>query len=353
MNTDGFSKGVTKSNFPNVSADPTPSRFRALLASLRIPNAPSVISNVWFGYMLGWFYWGGSTSPVEELTKLLTAGLCLYFAGNLANDWFDRRWDAKHRPERAIPAGLFKPISYLVATLCLAICGLSIAATLGNPSFSAAIAIVILIATYTWLHKRTRWAVIPMGLCRAGLYALGFFAIWPGPPDLHESDYGFYPVSPPDLYFQDVLRSFVFLATHASGILIYIAGLSLAARYESTEDPPHGMVLLSRAMLFLPLAAMSAWWMIWYPLPSLIGLVPFGIWLTLALTHYRRPIPVFVSALLAGIPLTDLIASVPLAISLVAPDQNILKQPLLLATILIPLSAFALGRLLQRVAPAT
>ncbi|MFC7338460.1 UbiA family prenyltransferase [Haloferula chungangensis] len=314
--------------------------LRALLASLRIANAPSVVSNVWIGYMLGWFYWGENADPFSDLSKLIFIGLSLYFAGNLANDWFDQKWDRQHRPERALPAGLFSPFVYLVGALFLAINGILSASSISYPVFYAALAILASIILYTWLHKRTRWAVIPMGLCRAGLYAMGFAA---SKPQFH--DYGFQgPVS---------WLAYGFIFTHALGLLIYIAGLSLAARYESTEHPPHGMVLLSRAMLFLPLAAMSSWWMIYYPLASIIGLIPFAIWLSLCLTKFRKPVPRFVSALLAGIPLIDFIAAVPLANSLGASDLSLQQQPLLLATLVVPLVAFALGRLLQRVAPAT
>jgi len=337
-----------------VSGPPTTSRPRALLASLRIPNAPSVVSNVWLGYMLGWFYWGPSSGMATELPMVILAGLCLYFAGNLANDWFDRDWDAENRPERAIPSGLFKPTHYLVAASLLAIIGVLVARTLNHPTLCVAFAILLLISLYTWLHKRTRWAVFPMGLCRAGLYLMGACAAMPS-SWFQEAMTSLRGTGLTRLIFtpEDAARMTWFFATHALGVLIYIAGLSLAARYESTEHPPHGMMILSRAMLLLPLAAMSGWWMMWYPLPAIIGLIPFTLWLTLALTRFRHPIPVLVSALLAGIPLIDFIACVPLAISLTAPDIGLLEQPALLATILVPLVAFALGRLLQRVAPAT
>ncbi|MGB6221568.1 UbiA family prenyltransferase [Haloferula sp.] len=316
----------------------------ALLASLRIANAPSVISNVWLGYMLGWFYWGGNADPFSDLFKLIFIGLSLYFAGNLANDWFDRKWDRIHRPERALPSGLFSPFAYLVAAIFLAVNGLISAATINYPAFYTAVAILGLIGIYTWLHKHTRWAVVPMGLCRAGLYILGYFTAV-GHPYTEGHRYGF-----TDL---ELVMPYGFLLTHALGLLIYIAGLSLAARYESVEHPPHGMVVLSRAMLFLPLAAMSAWWMIYYPVPSIIGLVPFAIWLILCLTKFRIPIPRFVSGLLAGIPLIDFIAASPLALSKMTDGMTLFDQPLLLATFLIPLAAFVLGRFLQRVAPAT
>ena len=328
---------------------------RALLATLRIANAPSVVSNVWLGYMLGWFYWGGHADPTADLTKLIFIGLSLYFAGNLANDWFDRKWDKQNRPERALPSGLFSPFAYLVAAIFLALNGILSAASMSYPVFYAALAILGFIIIYTWLHKRTRWAVIPMGLCRAALYVMAFTASWPvhlGADDRSPLIYSVPPLSP-EMILTAKIKSCLFLSTHALGLLIYIAGLSLAARYESTEDPPHGMVLLSRAMLFLPLAAMSSWWMIYYPIPSIIGLIPFAIWLTLCLTKFRKPVPRFVSALLAGIPLIDFIAAAPIAASLGAPDLGIGKQPLLLATLIIPLAAFALGRLLQRIAPAT
>ncbi|MEP4078653.1 UbiA family prenyltransferase [Haloferula sp.] len=321
-------------------------RFRALLATLRIANAPSVVSNVWLGYMLGWSYWGGGAELNGDLTKLITIGLCLYFAGNLANDWFDHEWDKEHRPERALPSGLFSPFTYIVSAAFLSINGILAAATISHSVLYSALAILILILVYTFLHKRTRWAVIPMGLCRAGLYVMGFLAVFTKSTEIGTSP----GVA---LNLGDYSRAWAYVSTHALGLLIYIAGLSLAARYESVEHPPHGMVILSRAMLFLPLAAMSAWWMFYYPVAATIGLIPFAIWLYLSLTRFRKPVPILVSALLAGIPLIDFIAALPVAISALMPDQTLADRPLLLATVIVPLAAFVLGRILQRVAPAT
>lgn len=317
-------------------------RFRSVLATLRIANAPSVVSNVWLGFMLALTSFRGTGSPWLTLALLSLSALCLYFAGNLANDWFDREWDRRNRPERALPSGHFRPSTYLALALFLAINGCLTAASLGTCTLVVAIVIVALISLYTWLHKRTRWAVIPMGLCRAGLYVMGFLAAMPREHD-SMANFGIAALS-------------LFIGTHALGLLIYIAGLSLAARYESVEHPPHGMILLSRAMLFLPLAAMSAWWMNIHPVATLVGMLPFAVWLTLSLTRFRRPIPRLVSALLAGIPLIDFIAAVPVVVALSAaflPRFNILGHPLLVTTLLIPLVAFVLGRLLQKVAPAT
>ena len=92
-----------------------PGKLRALLATLRIANAPSVVSNVFLGFMLGWIYdrdyWNPASMHWHEAAIACLAGLMLYFSGNLANDWFDRSWDAEKRPERALPSGLFRPAS--------------------------------------------------------------------------------------------------------------------------------------------------------------------------------------------------------------------------------------------------
>lgn len=352
-------------------------RLRALLATLRIANAPSVISNVWLGFMLGVYYWGGfavfevtenpsasattnasllldeALSPIAALALLVASGLCLFFSGNLANDWHDRDWDRRHRPERALPRGLFPPSIYLAAALLLGVTGLGLAALVSARCLGAAMAILALVAIYTWLHKRSRWAVVPMGLCRASLLVLGFLCFLPGFPVAESDSTNKFAPMLHQMAVEAWLKSLAFLATHALGLLIYIAGLSLAARYESTEHPPHGMVLLSRAMLFLPLAALSAWWMPYYPLWASLGLLPFAFWLSLSLTRFRKPVPRFVSALLAGIPLIDFIAALPLAGALTLPDQSLHEQPLLLATVLVPWLAFGAALLLQKVAPAT
>ena len=348
------------------------SRLRALLATLRIANAPSVVGNLWLGFMLGAYQWGLSLvrslwggSPLAHdtylivgdgpatllpLSALIASALGLYFAGNLANDWYDRHWDARHRPERALPRALFPAWSYLLAAVLLGGLSCVLAASISPWCLAVAAILCGLIALYTFLHKRTRWAVIPMGLCRAALYALGFVASTPDWDTLTGTPaYSF--ASPAAA--GTVLVPGAFLATHALGLLVYIAGLSLAARYEATEHPPHGMVVLSRAMLFLPLAAMSSWWMPYYPLMASLALVPFALWLALSLTRLRKPVPRLVSALLAGIPLIDFIAALPLAAALSLPDQGLHQQPLLLATVLVPLAAFGAALLLQKVAPAT
>ena len=78
-----------------------------------------------------------------------------------------------------------------------------------------------------------------------------------------------------------------------------------------------------------------------------IGVIPYALWIALALSVHRKPVPRHVSALLAGIPLVDAMVLVPL--SQVAHSMVHLPEFALWSWAL----AFILGRILQRVAPAT
>ncbi|MBB5353772.1 4-hydroxybenzoate polyprenyltransferase [Haloferula luteola] len=328
--------------------------MRSLLASLRLANAPSVVSNVTLGFLLGVWYWGfrhqhqtwGSLAP---LSLLATLGVLLLFAGNLLNDWYDREWDATHRPERALPSGKFRPASYLIGGVSLLTLALLLAAFLGPAVFLNVLLISSCIVLYTWAHKRHLWAVLPMAACRAGLYGLGFLALSPVGPWGQEQG----TALPLTQQISEQAIASSFLLTHALGLFSYLCGLSLSARYESLGTPPPGMTVLARALLGIPVAALSAWWMPSYPLWTLLGLIPFLGWLALTFSLFRKPLPRFVSALLAGIPLIDWIACVPAATSTLMPGEKLSGHPLVIAGVTLPLLAFGLGRWLQRIAPAT
>lgn len=331
--------------------------IRPLLATLRVANAPSVICNVVIGYLLGRYYWGDAQAIGPVLLWLSLSALLLYFAGNLANDWFDRDWDKTHRPERALPQGVFRSATYLEAAVVTAVLGIALAFVASGRSGVTALGIAALIVIYTRIHKRSAWGVLPMGLCRAGLHVMGFLAAWPTdlwqPPELPStvgSPDASFTINPSFVY-QDIGRGILFIATHAIGLLAYIAGLSLAARCESQDHPPQGTLILSRALLLLPLAALSSWWIPWYPLHGALALIPFAIWITLSLTLFRKPIPRFVSALLGGIPLIDWIAAIPLATTFVLPGEP--TPPAAWIAFLLPPLAFLTALLLQKFSPAT
>jgi len=84
-------------------------------------------------------------------------------------------------------------------------------------------------------------------------------------------------------------------------------------------------------------------------------MLPFAVWLGCSLTIFRKPIPRYVSALLAGIPLVDFIAAAPIALGAdkMHIQQSLGELPHFVALLAVPLIAFVLGRALQKLAPAT
>ncbi len=308
-------------------------KIRPLLASLRIANVPSVVSNVWAGTALGVFAWGWDGGDVWIRTGSLgLAAVLLYLSGNLFNDWKDREWDAENRPERALPRGLFRPEWYLHAGLACAFAGAVLAFTVSPWSGLAALAILSSISTYTHWHKISGWSVIPMGLCRALLPVMGLFAV---APSAHA---GTVPAA-------------TLVGTHAAALFFYICGLSISARGEAratAETPPP---MAGRCLLGLSGLIAAACWLASMPALAWLGLVPFVAWTALALTLYRRPVSAHVSALLAGIPLLDAVALLPLTVR--TSGGNVFAHPFPAACVAVPALAFYLGRRLQGLAPAT
>ena len=305
-------------------------KLHALLSTARVANVPSVVSNVWLGLMVGILRGdSGTASPIHGSGFLLVpmAGVFLYISGNFLNDWMDRAWDEKHRPERALPRRLFPASLYAIIAAGLAVLGLVSAFVVSPPSGWVAVGIVCSIVIYTLLHKRTAWAVIAMGLCRALLPVMGCIALSP--------------------YVDDIWPA-------SCALLCYIMGLSLSARYESLAEPPIHAAILSRGLL-LGTSVLVAWGnrnllvTLW---PNLIGVFPYLLWTSLCLRLWRYPVPLLVSRLLAGIPLVDWMTLLPLSLMLAIHGASGVT-PLFIICFIVPPVAFMLGLRLQRLAPAT
>jgi 4-hydroxybenzoate polyprenyltransferase len=333
-----------------------PSRLRALLATLRIANMPSVICNVWLGIVISQFF--QPRKPFAEhagtIAFIIASALLLYAGGNLLNDWKDRSWDQSHRPERALPRGLFSPSSYIAAAVsCFAF---AIVFAYSNSDSSALIAalIVVNILIYTHWHKRHAWTVIPMGLCRALLPLMAFLAFRTGgieiPPNhfslLYDLPYPFVEK------YWPIIASASWILPHSLAIFFYIIGLTLSARAESNPAVSHGMAWIARTLIVTSVLSMALCWMPGSPRNTAIALIPCTFWLILSFTVLRKPVSKHVSALLAGLPLLDGIALFTYASLWTITFSE--KTPWILLTCLIlPPIAFLTGRLLQRVAPAT
>lgn len=289
--------------------------IQALAATARLANLPSVVSNITLGLVLGY---PGAAAGIVALAIL--TGSALYLAGGFFNDWADREWDARHRPERGLPAGLFDASAYLTAGSLFALVGLVAAALAGWKALAIAFGILISIGIYTWLHKKSVWSVVPMGFCRGLLPALGVAAT---------GQSGVWPVT--------------WIA--GCGLMAHVAGISWLARSESRQVrgtaeakstwffPICMFLMVSGSLFFHKLA----------PLGCLLALIPYALWTGIAVLWRRLGTGARVSALLAGIPLVDWMVLLPLFLAGQAPAAALLVPPL----------AFAAGRLAQRVTPAT
>jgi 4-hydroxybenzoate polyprenyltransferase len=89
-------------------------KIHALLATVRIANVPSVVSNLGVGILLGSIHDG---SEFSWPWALMMAAVLFYVSGNFFNDWMDRDWDREKRPERALPRGMFSPKAYLMTAI--------------------------------------------------------------------------------------------------------------------------------------------------------------------------------------------------------------------------------------------
>lgn len=318
-------------------------KIHSLLATARIANVPSVVSNVWLGVALAAM--GGQADNLgSAAASLALAGVMIYVAGNFLNDWMDRAWDARHRPERALPRGLFPPPLYFCLAVGFGLLGVALAAATSMTAGAVALGIVGAVVIYTLWHKRSPFAVIAMGLCRALLPvmgAAGFAAGARNPRQLpsgqmFEMDAGFAPL--------------ILIMACALGLFCHIAGLSLSARSESLAHPPAGVSTLAKLLFGVALAATVAvgWWHSGAWSLAVAGGLPYAIWISLSLSIWRKPVPRHVSRLLAGIPLVDWVVLLPLALAL-----GLAWDPFVVACFAIPPLAFVLALLLQRVAPAT
>lgn len=259
-----------------------------------------------------------------RIAFVIIAAFLLYLCGGFLNDWADRKWDISRRPERALPRGLFAPSTYLSTALTLAACGLTAAAFANSHAFAVAAAIAACVALYTWLHKKSAWSVVFMGLCRALLPLLGWAAAGDG-----------------------VMMDAALLAGLA--LFLHVVGISLLARSESAPQPIHGSFLaygcFAGSAVVMCIAAREI-----FKIPTtsaMVSLLPYALWTCLCLSCRLR-IGAKISGLLAGIPLVDWMLLLPIGLIIAQPESLFAGFCLWL-----PPLAFLAGRALQRLAPAT
>ena len=144
---------------------------KALLLLGRVSNLPTVWSNC----LAAWLLAGAAlveSADVQRFTWLIAGATLLFLAGMFLNDAFDVQFDREHRPERPIPSGAISVKAVWVLGIGQLLLGLGCLVWVNTLATLCAFALAVSILVYDWLHKRTAWSPLLMGLCRLFLYLL-------------------------------------------------------------------------------------------------------------------------------------------------------------------------------------
>lgn len=236
-----------------VTTPPQRSFFRACFDLARAGNFPSVASNVLAALVLASV---AHATPSPLLLSITIVAACLIYAGGATfNDVFDAKFDAQHRPERAIPRGV---ISLRGATRLATIemgLGAGLLIGLGAP-WPWVLALVIVILAYDWVHKKWIGSVVLMAGCRV-LLACSLALL-------------------PQRAMTTAFLGWV------GALFVYIVTLSLIARWEYKPGAPAAKIgrSVGRLLAFIPLIDAIALLLVgaWIPALACAMAIPLGRW---------------------------------------------------------------------------
>ncbi len=261
-----------------------PQTIRALLILGRVSNLPTVWANI----TAAWFLAGGQWEGMLFVAML--AGSLFYIGGMAQNDLMDVEWDRQHAKDRPIPRGMIRFRTASIYCLACLIAGITLFLVIGAHIIYIA-ALFTAITLYNHFHKKWSGSVWIMGACRALLF-LTTASI-----------------------FRLECSSTIWL--WAGALLIYVAGITLAARGENTGGSVKRVALLllaAPAALGLFVWIQAGDWL--HPLIASVAI--FGIWLAMSYETLREKpgkIGAFVGKLLAGMVLVDAMACISVSSS--------------------------------------
>lgn len=135
---------------------------RAWLQLIRIPALFTAIADIAAGFAAK----TGGFEPVGQLASLLTASGCLYIAGMILNDVFDRKRDLEFRANRPIPSGQISVQAATGLAVVLMIAGIASAWSVSWQAFYIALGLTLCILAYDGLLKSMWLGPLAMGACR-------------------------------------------------------------------------------------------------------------------------------------------------------------------------------------------
>lgn len=202
--------------------------MRTLIAYLQLCRFPAVFTAM-ADVLLGFLLVHATLAPTAEFALLLASSSGLYLAGMVLNDVFDRRVDAAERPRRPIPSGRVSLRGAMTFAALLLAGGLLAAGLAQRSSLLVALLLAACILAYDGYLKRTVFGPVAMGGCRFLNIILGAST---GSSSFLQA------FSNPPLWV-------------ATGMGVYIAGVTWFARTEARESRRRGLML---AMLTVNLA---------------------------------------------------------------------------------------------------
>src|SRR5215210_1550844 len=120
-------------------------RARAYLELVRLPNLFTAVGDIMAGYLI---VSRGVDISWRHLATLMVASICLYAAGVVLNDYFDRDGDAVERAERPIPSGRIQERDALTLGLLLLAVGCALGASTGVLSLVVSVLLAGCIVLY-------------------------------------------------------------------------------------------------------------------------------------------------------------------------------------------------------------
>ncbi|HEV3439326.1 MAG TPA: UbiA family prenyltransferase [Gemmata sp.] len=251
-------------------------RLLAFAQLLRLPNVFTAFADIALASTVA-----ATILPSTSTAFWVAAGLialasgCLYLAGMVWNDVFDRAEDAATRPNRPLPSGRIRVRTAIALGVLLFLLGLTFAALAGLPTIGKAsdwnheplvyaVGITIAVLIYDGGLKRTPIGPVGMGSCRFLNVLFGLSII-------------------PDDTFDPGLR------IHLAGVIgVYIVGVTWFARTEEGQSNRRQLIAAASVIALALVLALILKAQLQIPIES--GTVLFPYLLVLFAFFVGRPV---------------------------------------------------------------